>query len=96
MNIEKAIPMWVVGAIMLVGGPLAGYVTAQDADIRKEIRDNAKKNHEQDLAVRELQIRMDQLLVEQRATNMKLDTISTDVKRMSNAIVERLFDGEHR
>lgn len=94
VNIEKAIPVWVVGTALTVGGMLTGYVTAQDSEIRERVRAVMEKNHEQDIAVRELQVRMDQMLIEQKRTNVHLDKISESLQKISDVVRVRRGAGE--
>lgn len=83
VDISKAIPVWALGVGITLAGMLTGYVTAQDNKLEKAIRENQQANHQQDLSVRELQILMDQMIAQQRATNDKLDKLVDSVDRVS-------------
>lgn len=83
MDISKAIPVWAVGTAITLGGMMTAYVSAQDEKLAAEIRRNTESNHKQDIAVRELQIRMDQMIVEQQSTNTKLDKIVESMERLT-------------
>ena len=91
IDIEKAIPISIIGLAATLAGCLAAWSNASDDKLEVRIQAEQDTNRKQDIAIRELQINFNHLLLQQQKLNTELRADVQDIKEGQRIILQRIL-----